>query len=145
MKNILLIAGFCLVSFCTFAQDIPQSQVPSVIVNAFKQSFPKASDVEWELKGELYEVEFEIGFVDHKARYSNTGKLTWLKHDIKPNELPAEVNAAIQKDFSGYRISDAEKIDEPGIITYKMDLKKMNEEWKVIFDSKGKLLNKIAD
>lgn len=145
MKNIILITTLCLFSFGAFAQDIPQSQVPSVIINSFKQGFPKASDVEWELKGGLYEVEFENGFVEYKARYNNSGKLTWLKHDIKPNELPAEVNAVIQKEFSGYRISDTEKIDEQGTVTYKMELKKMNEEWKVIFDSKGKLLSKIED
>lgn len=145
MKSTILTATLCLLFLGAFAQDIPQSQVPSVIVNSFKQGFPKASDVEWELKGELHEVEFEIGFVEYKARYNNTGKLTWLKQQIKANELPAEINAAIQKEFSGYRISDVEKIDEQGTISYKMELKKMNEEWKVIFDSKGKMLSIIAD
>src|SRR5699024_6696468 len=64
MKKVVL----CLVVFAivcvtskAVAQDIPQNQVPSVILNHFQQNFSKASDVEWEKDWDNYKVEFETG------------------------------------------------------------------------------------
>ena len=61
-KLIQMMAILFLGTTSIFAQDLTESQVPSVIVNNFKKEFPKASDVEWEKKGEQYNVEFEIGW-----------------------------------------------------------------------------------
>lgn len=132
-------------SVFAFAQDIPQSEVPSIILNAFKQHFPKASGIEWERKGEMYEAEFKIGTADYEVFYNSSGKLMRVKNDIAESELPAVVSSAIKKDFPGYRIKDLEKIDEQGVVTYKMELKKLNEEWDVVYDASGKLLSKVAD
>lgn len=145
MKNFILIPALFILSLCASAQDIAQSQVPSIIVNSFKQNFPKASDVEWELKGDVYEVDFEIGFIDHEAHYNKSGKLIRLKQEIKESDLPAEVRASAGKDFNGFRMSDVKKIDQQGAISYKMEMKKGNEEWIVVYDSKGKQLSKTAD
>lgn len=130
-----------------FGQDLSQSQVPSVVVNKFQQAFPKAFDVEWEKKGELYKVEFETGLsgIDHDAWYDNTGKLVKHQQAITKSELPQKVKAAIDSNFSGYRADDVKKITEGKNTIYKVELKSLSEEWKVVFDSNGKVVSKIAD
>lgn len=149
MKKTILIVSFAFTCFANtaFGQDIPQSQVPSVIVNNFQQTFPKVFDVEWELKGDNYKVEFETGLLgtDHEAWYDKVGKLVRHKEEISKNDLPQKVLAKISSDFSGYRTDDIEKITEGDKVIYKLELKSFTEEWKVAFDSEGNVINKVAD
>lgn len=146
MKKLCIVwVGLFLGVVLAHAQDIPQSQVPSVVLNAFKKEFPKASDMEWELKGDVYEVEFEIGFTDHELTLDNTGKILKHKQDIKQSDLPQAVSSAIAKDFAGFRLSDISKTTTEGSTTFKLDLKKGTEEWEIVFDEAGKILSKKAD
>ncbi|MCZ2443728.1 MAG: PepSY-like domain-containing protein [Flavobacteriales bacterium] len=149
MKKVILISSFAFTCFANtaFGQDIPQSQVPSVIVNNFQQTFPKAFDVDWELKGDNYKVEFETGLLgaDHEAWYDKAGKLVQHKEEISKSDLPQKVLTKISSDFSSYRVEDVKKITEGNKVTYTLELKTLTEEWKVAFDSNGNVLSKVAD
>lgn len=141
----VLLAGLLLGVVSVHAQDIPQAQVPSVVLNSFKKDFPKASDIEWELKGDVYKAEFEIGFMDHEVTLDKTGKALKHKQDIKESDLPLTVASVIAKDFEGFRLSDISKTISDGSLTYKLDLKKGTKEWVIIIDEMGKVLNQKAD
>lgn len=131
----------------SFAQDIQQSQVPSVVVNSFHKTFSNASDVEWELQGDLYKVEFETGFLstDHDAWYDKGGKLVEHKEEIAKRDLPSAVLAAIKKDFNSYRVDDMKRITKGQQVIYTLELKNAAEELKVAFDNRGKVLSKALD
>jgi len=147
MKHLSLSALAVSLSLISCAQNMSHTQVPAVVINAFQQQFPKASDVEWERKGPVYEVEFETGLSgkDHTVLIDSLGKITSHKQDITEQELPAAVLQAIKQQFNGYRLDDMESIDTNGTMTYKTELKKKPEEWKVLFSADGKILQKIAD
>lgn len=123
----------------SFAQDIAQQNVPSVVVNAFQQKFPNQTAVEWELKKGLYEAEFEIKSLDHSVYIDSTGKIVKHKQEIPVSELPAAVTASIQKNFSGYKVDDVKKIEAGSKVTYKVDVEKGTEERKVTFGADGKI------
>lgn len=146
-KLILTISIFALFSNQISAQDIRPNDVPSVIRNNFQKSFPKASDIDWELKGNLYEVEFETGLLgdDHTAYYSTDGRLVKHEEEISKSNLPKSVLASVNKSFSGYRIDDVKKITEGRKVIYKTELKNNSQEWKVIFDAQGRILQKMED
>ena len=148
MKNLILTISILGLSFTNIsAQDIHQSEVPSIILNNFQKTFPKASDIDWEIKGNLYEVEFETGFLgdDHKVLYSRDGKLVRHEEKISKSNLPKTVLASIKRSFNGYRTDDIKKITEGGKVIYNVELKNYSQEWKVVFDAQGKILQKIAD
>ena len=42
------------------AQEMPKSEVPSVVLNNFNTQFSKATDIEWSKKRDFYHVDFEI-------------------------------------------------------------------------------------
>jgi len=130
-----------------FAQDIPQSQVPTEVVNNFKKTFPDATDVEWEMDGDRYKVEFEIGLLkmDHDVWYDAAGQVLKHQEEISTSDLPKKVTAAIKRKFKGYRIEDAEKITEGNQVAYILEVKSRTEEWKLAGDSEGNILNKVAD
>ncbi|HLQ99591.1 MAG TPA: PepSY-like domain-containing protein [Sphingobacterium sp.] len=128
-------------------QDLRSSQVPEKIRHEFKQAFPKAKDVSWEKKGDLYVVEFEIGFWnnDRKAWYDRQAKRVGYKEDIPKKELPESVKNAINKNYKYYWTKDVEKHISRDRVTYEVELKSFTKEWKVIFDSGGEELSKVSD
>ena len=146
-KNIFIIAaGLLLASVNGFGQHIPQSQVPSLVLNNFKQSFPRAYDVEWEIKNKQYGVEFETkSSKDHEAWYDDSGTLLKHKEDISKRNLPAVVRSAIKNNFSGYRIDDIKKITTGDTIHYSTELNSLKVELKVLFDEKGNVLKQHTD
>ncbi|MBW3524496.1 MULTISPECIES: PepSY-like domain-containing protein [unclassified Chryseobacterium] len=148
MKNLILTISILGLSINNIsAQDIRQSEVPSIILNNFQKTFPKASDIDWEIKGNLYEVEFETGFLgdDHKVLYSRDGKLVRHEEEISKSGLPKAVLASIKRSFNGYRTDDIKKITEGGKVIYNVELKNYSQEWKVVFDAQGKILQKRED
>jgi uncharacterized membrane protein YkoI len=145
MKKAVLVCGMLLAVMCCFAQKIRENEVPSLVMNTFKQRFPKATDIGWKQSGSLYEASFEVGSAEYEVWIDQSGKLIKLEQEIRESQLPAAVSAAISKEFSGYRTDDIERIEESGTITYKMELKKGAEEWKVRFDQSGKILDRVAD
>lgn len=145
-----MILSACILALSTigaFAQDIPQSQVPAVVVNSFQQKFPKAKGVDWELKAGLYEAEFETGLfgTDHEVWIQSNGKIVRHKEELVKNDLPRAVIAKVKKDFPGYRIEDVKKITEEQKITYAFEVKSRTEEWKLVVDTQGNILGKIRD
>ncbi|MCD0479317.1 PepSY-like domain-containing protein [Chryseobacterium sp. M5] len=148
MKNLILTISILGLSITNIsAQDIRQSEVPSVILNHFQKSFPKAADIDWEIKGNYYEVEFETGFLgdDHKILYSRDGKLVRHEEEISKSNLPKTVLASIKRSFNGYRTDDIKKITEGGKVIYNVELKNYSQEWKVVFDAQGRILQKKED
>ncbi|VXC14439.1 MULTISPECIES: PepSY-like domain-containing protein [Chryseobacterium] len=148
MKNLILTISILGLSITNIsAQDIRQSEVPSIILNHFQKSFPKAADIDWEIKGNYYEVEFETGFLgdDHKILYSRDGKLVRHEEEISKSNLPKTVLASIKRSFNGYRTDDIKKITEGGKVIYNVELKNYSQEWKVIFDAQGRILQKKED
>ncbi|MAX79078.1 MAG: hypothetical protein CL843_02755 [Crocinitomicaceae bacterium] len=146
-KQILILSTALTINLSIQAQDIPQSQVPSIILNQFNKQFPKATDVEWEMDSNFYNVDFEIGWsTDHEIWYNAEGKMVKHKEDISKSELPKAVNNRIQADFSGYSIDDLERITDNGKVIYKMELNALTQtDWDIVIDSEGKVISKIAD
>ena len=146
-KQITFIATvLTLITTATFAQDIRPSEVPSVVANNFKKEFPKASDIEWELDGENYKVDFEIGWgTDHEIWYDAAGNVLKHEEEISNGDLPNEVASKIKTDFNDLRIDGAKKIIEGKQVTYEVELENFTEEWKVFFSATGEVLHKIKD
>ncbi len=150
MKKSIFLSAIAL-SFAVssaIGQDIPQRKVPSLIVNKFQQNFPEARDLDWEMKGENYEVEFEVGRHpdrDHEILYSPTGEILRHKQEISKNDLPAPVSKKLATDYKGYRIKDVKKIVEGNKTIYKLEAKSYKEEWELKLDSEGNILRKERD
>lgn len=144
--QILMIATLGIFNFSN-AQEVPQSQIPSVIVNQFNSKFSKATDAEWEIQGTTYNVEFETGWnIDHEIWYTSEGKILKHKEDISVSELPKAVHNRINTDFKGYSIDDLQRITEGNKVVYKMELNSLlQQDWDVVISSEGIVLSKMAD
>lgn len=141
MKTIQLIAILFLTTTFAQAQDINESQVPSVVLNTFKTEFPKASDVEWEKQGNQYQVEFEIGyFSDYEAWFKASGDIILYEVEISKRKLPVAVKNTVQQKYKAYQIDDVKKINEKGQISYTIELEKGQEEINIIINENGQII-----
>lgn len=140
MKTIQFIAILLFATTFVKAQDINESQVPSVVLNTFKTEFPKASDVEWEKKGDQFQVEFEIGyFSDYEAWFTSTGEMLYYEEEISKRKLPEAVMNTIKQKYDAYRIDDVKKINKKGEISYAIELEKGREEINIIINENGQI------
>ncbi|WP_316797572.1 PepSY-like domain-containing protein [Pedobacter agri] len=126
------------------AQDIDQSKVPAAVKTAFTKAYPKATDVDWELKGANYQVDFDLGKVDHKATYTNTGKTISFEKDIPNAQLPAAIAKSIKSKYPKGKIDDVDWINTGGKISYKVDIEG-TPDVNVWYSADGKFIKELAD
>lgn len=137
-----------LIGTAATAQNLHPDQVPAPVKSAFAKAFPAAMDVEWDLKGTHYKVEFETGlfFTDHEAWYDAAGNMLRHEEEISASDLPAAVTTAINSEFPGYIVDDTERITVEGVLSYVVELESKGQaDWKVAYDANGKQLQKRQD
>lgn len=140
MKTVMLAILGAAISTATVAQDIPQSEVPSLVLNAFQSKYAKVTDLEWEKKGDLYKAEFEIGKRDHDVWIDANGQVTKHKEDFPKSELPAAIRQKIESEFKDFTIDDVDKIEEGGKVSYLVDLDGKTGDRDVFFNEDGTIL-----
>jgi hypothetical protein len=88
-------------------------------------------------------VDFERNGNGHKAWIDASGKL--LKQEDHIRALPKEISASINLNFKGYITDEMKKTDSSGTVTYEVELKSQEQNYKVLFDHKGHILEKTEE
>lgn len=143
MKHTLFLAVGLLISSWSYGQDINPGSVPSAVMNAFKKAFPAATKVEWEMKGELFNADFDVDRRDHEVWINSNGAIVKHKQEIKSRDLPAAVSQSLKKHFKGFWIDDVDKYEVGKQFFYKIELKTMTQEKNIVVDSKGAVVNRV--
>lgn len=108
---------------------------PQVVLNAFQQKFPSATDVDWdkEKNGE-WEAEFETNGIEQSASFSAEGKWLETETEIRASELPSPVQAAL----AGKKIKEASRIQKSdGSTIFEAEVRGKD----LLFDASGNPLN----
>ena len=64
-----------LLLFAGCDNEVSEVQVPDAVQAAFIAEFPAATDVEWEMDGRQYEVDFKLDGEHHEAKYDAEGNV----------------------------------------------------------------------
>ncbi len=144
MKQLMLFSMVFVFTGFAHAQKLKASEVPAAIKQSFGSLFPKAEEVRWSKEGSAgFEAEFEIAGIEKSANFDVVGKWMETETEIKSSELPQEVQAALAKEFAGFKIGEVEKVESPEYaLLYEMDLKKEKMTFEVQFSADGKLVRK---
>jgi hypothetical protein len=134
MKKIIFILSIVMISSCSFAGTTPEA-----VLNAFKQKFPAATNVNWGKESATeYEAEFKINGTKKSANFSVDG--TWLETEteIPSTQLPVTITDAIKKQYPNWKIIGADKIEssKKGIM-YEADIKSGLKKKEVVLNSDG--------
>lgn len=144
MKLVILLITAS-ISLYACGQNISSNKVPSVVQNTIRAVFPKAMDIEWEMKKSSYEAEFDMDSTEYTVYLDATGKIIVYKQDIRENELPVAITSALARDHAGYRIDDADKIQKDGITYYQVELdNKRKKERNLLFSADGQTVPPIS-
>ena len=144
MKKILLLLSLTSYTLVSCSQDVQAPDVPSVVMNAFQTNFSDATDIDWEKKKGFYEVDFEIGTIDHEVQISPSGKIIIHKHAIPATELPQAVQTLLSSTFKDSKLDSAEKLVKDGQVFYQIELDKRLSEKHLVYDAQGVSTNVIS-
>lgn len=144
--NRIIIVLLCaaLMSNAACAQKISADKVPAAVTSAFKAKFPNATKTSWEMENaNEYEAGFKLNGEEVSANFDNTGKWLETETEIKVSALPAAVQATLAKDFAGFKIEEASKIESAKDGNcYEAEIEKGEETFDVLFSPDGKVLSK---
>ena len=120
--------------------------VPELVKKAFAAEFPSVAKVKWSIEkpGE-YEAEFDLNKTGTSALFDSKGVVLEKESKMKESDLPQTIKSALAKGFVGYKISEIEKTDSKGKVTYEMEAKKGKKESELVFDASGKLMKQAAE
>lgn len=143
MKKIIVIIllGF---AFNVNAQTSQQDTLPTSIKDDFSAKFADVSALEWEVADSIYTATFTMDGERHLIEYNPSGKVLNHQYTLKESQYPSAVSDMIKKDFSTHKVRNVDSVEKDGIITYEVKLKG-EPNYKVVFDSTGKVLSKKQD
>ncbi|MCB9222587.1 MAG: PepSY-like domain-containing protein [Crocinitomicaceae bacterium] len=144
MKKVMMIlgcAGLLMTQSC--AQEHANTNVPETVKDAFTAKFPNVSKADWEMENDdEWEAEFKQNGTDYSAKFALDGRWLETEYKIKASQLPAEVSATLDRDFSGYKIEKAEVAETPDGEVYEIEIEKGESDMEVVIDGSGKVIKK---
>ena len=68
--------------------------IPGDVKKQLGKLFPKAKNIDWEVKNDIYEAIFYLNEIEHIAKFSKSGILQEYKKNLWPDELPEAIKNA---------------------------------------------------
>ena len=137
MRNKLSAIPISVVLLISCSEEIPSSQVPSLVLNAATDKY-NSKQIEWEKNGSLYEAEIEVNdSTEISLQINEAGKLVMEKQDIPKNKVPANILTKIEQEFSGFQFHDVEKLKKDSRLYYQFELKSKGKEVNLVFNADG--------
>ncbi len=154
-KRILAVAIFTLmaIGFASCSKEssnIFDPSVPEEVRADFQSRFPNAKRVEWGIRGNIIEAEFNMNSTEYDAWFEKSATWQWIRTEINlrnPNKgLPQAILNYISINYPGWRISDADQVKSPKGDYYEIELEKNGEYDVTIFiKDDGTLLYSFTD
>lgn len=109
---------------CDDSIDIPASQVPGNVLQAFEQTLPGITPLEWEKENGLYKAEFYKEGHEGEVWFKPDGTWVRTETDVRIFELPTEVTDYVATNFPTHHIDDASWVETPAQAYYALELEK---------------------
>lgn len=132
------------VAICCTVQAAAQAavSVPQVVADAFHAKFPNAIKAKWEKENATeYECGFHNGATEMSAKYDQTGKWLETETEIKASALPAPVQHSIQKQYSDFKLKEAEIVETPEGKLYEVELSKAGKVTELRLSADGRVVS----
>ena len=128
----------------TVQDEVAMVVAIEAVKDAFAKRFPNTKGIEWSKESETeFEAEFKAGGKEQSANFDQSGKWLVTETVIKKADLPQSVQTALTKEFAGYKVEEAEKVETANDGTqYEVALEKGELNYEVLFSADGKVLKK---
>lgn len=137
-RSALLLAIIFFYANLGIAQNAIDKEWPQKVNESFNNTFPAASDLKWELKGELYQIEFDNNrSKGHFVLMDKSGNIVKHEEEIPKADLPEVVIRNINTKYTTYNIDSVKKITENDLVSYLISLESSNGELEVHYTQSG--------
>jgi hypothetical protein len=103
MKKMILTLAIAITTLSAFAGE---ENVNPKVLNAFKNEFNTAKEVQWTVAANYYRATFVYNDKHVFAYYDENGNLLGLTRYLASNDLPISLQSNLKKNYQGYWISD---------------------------------------
>jgi hypothetical protein len=112
-------------------------QIPGGVKKQLAKSFPKAKNIDWEIKNDICEAIFYLNDVEHIAKFTKEGTLLEYKKNLWLYELPEQINKT--GDTFG-EIMNGIVINRNNVLFYELIIRDSKlDRYVYLFDDKGTL------
>ena len=132
MKKMMLTLAIVISTLSAFAVE---EKVSPRVLDAFKNEFNTAKEVEWTVGNTYYMATFTYNDKYVFAYYTVDGILLGLSHYISPAELPMALQNNLKKNYNDYWVSDLFEVAKNGKTEYYVTLE--NADKKIVLQSSG--------
>jgi uncharacterized membrane protein YkoI len=141
MKKLKLTGIAILFLGCTaFAQT---NETKKKAEATFTKMFPSATEVKWDKENATdWEAEFKMNGKEYSAIFTVEGTWKETEHELAQNEIPKAVKATLAKDFSDYKIEEAEFSETKDGALYEFELEKGKIVMEIAINREGKVVKK---
>lgn len=145
MKKLFFLLLFAAAaSYVSYSQKIPADKVPAAVRSAFSARFPAVTKVNWEMENvKEYEAGFKMNGEEMSANFDNSGQWLETETEIKISDLPLSIRSAVSRDFAGYKIKEASRVERANNGTcYEAEIEKNGEAYDVLFAPDATIISK---
>jgi hypothetical protein len=144
MKTFIVTVMLLLIIVSTQAQHLKTNEIPQKVQQGFKNKFPEVKKVKWSKENtDEFEAEYKINGIEKSSNFDKDGQWLVTETEIKSEQLPVAVMAVIKKDFSDFKIEEAEKAETASNqLFYEVTLEKKESNLEVKFSPEGKIISK---
>lgn len=128
---------FLPIAFGACASAISQEEIPSVVINAVMTKYPDATDLDWEVKGGVYEAEFDLGKEDYEVWVNSRGTILKVAQEIKNTQVPGIILKKIRTDFKDFKLDDAKRIEIAQKVYFELELDGTFGDQRVVYSVTG--------
>lgn len=119
----LLLATLFVLPSCDQDQDLLEFQVPTVVMQEFKEKYPDATYAEWERVGTKYKADFRYDGREAEAWFDKGGN--WIRTEFEfRGTLPEPVQQLIATKYARYEIDSVEWVETPTGNYYQFELER---------------------
>lgn len=137
MKKFLFVALAVILTTSSFGQKTSKDNIPQVVKDSFKKSFPTVQNEKWEKENQNFEAEFYLNKQEMSALFDPEGNLIETEVEITIGDLPETIVNYVSKNLSGKKIKEASKItDVAGKVSFEAEV--VGKDY--IFGTSGNLL-----
>ncbi len=139
MKTYFLMVAFLAMGLMTMATGCDDNYIPeNNYVQAFRQMYPEASRVEWEIKRGYEVAEFRYQNKEMEAWFGSNSEWVCTKWDIRRSDVPAVVmNALNASEYGSYKLDDVDMFHNPEGLFYVFEMEKGGRDYHCMFDEAG--------
>ena len=128
---------FLPIAFGACATAISHEEIPSVVINAVMTKYPDATDLDWEVKGGVYEAEFDLGKEDYEVWVNSGGTILKVAQEIKNTQVPGIILKKIRTDFKDFKLDDAKRIEIAQKVYFELELDGTFGDQRVVYSVTG--------